>query len=238
MPGEAATLLGLWAGAYLLGAVPVSYLLARFVGGVDLRHRGSGNVGASNLASQMGRRWWLPAVAFDMGRGAAPILAGQHLLGLGEMPWLLTLTPLFTILGNNWSPFLRFTGGRSVGAWAGGALGMAPLFFVAGIVLYACGWWITRRSAEWMLAVMAILPGLALVCPERFLLVAGTEQLAFFVGIAALLILVKRLSSNGQPAPAGVPRATVMLNRLLRDRDIADREQWITRASIHNDNAG
>ena len=48
--------IGLWAVAYLLGATPFSYLLARILGGIDLRRHGSGNVGGSNLASQLGRR--------------------------------------------------------------------------------------------------------------------------------------------------------------------------------------
>lgn len=238
MPGEAATLFGLWAGAYLIGAVPVSYLLARFAAGVDLRQHGSGNVGASNLASQMGKRWWLPVAAIDMGRGAVPVLVGQQFLGLGGAPWLLGLTPLFTILGNNWSPFLRFTGGRSVGIWAGGVLGIGPLFFLAGLILYALGWRVTRRSAEWLLVVMALLPVMAMVWPERLLVVGGPGQAALFSGVGAVLILVKRLASNGEPAPAGVPRTIVLLNRLLRDRDIADREQWLARARNRGERTG
>ena len=236
MSGDAATLIGLWAVAYLIGAMPMSYLLARALGGIDLRQHGSGNVGASNFASQMGKKWWLPIAAIDMGRGAGPVLIGQYALGLADMAWWLVLTPLFTILGNNWSPFLRFTGGRSVGAWAGGILGIAPLFFVAGLVLYVLGWRVTRRSAEWMLVVMIALPLLALAWPERWLLVGGNEQLAVFAAGGAVLILAKRLVSNGQSAPADVPWGTVMLNRLLRDRDIANREEWLARtAESRND---
>ena len=236
MSGDAATLIGLWAVAYLIGAMPMSYLLARALGGIDLRQHGSGNVGASNFASQMGKKWWLPIAAIDMGRGAGPVLIGQYALGLADMAWWLVLTPLFTILGNNWSPFLRFTGGRSVGAWAGGILGIAPLFFVAGLVLYVLGWGVTRRSAEWMLVVMIALPLLALAWPERWLLVGGNEQLAVFAAGGAVLILAKRLVSNGQSAPADVPWGTVMLNRLLRDRDIANREEWLARtAEYRND---
>jgi len=166
-----------------------------------------------------------------MGRGAGPILVGYYALGLSEMPWWLMLTPLFTILGNNWSPFLRFTGGRSVGAWAGGILGMSPIFFAACLALYVVGWRVTRRSAEWMLVVMIALPLIAMAWPERLLLVGGNEQLAVFGAAGAVLILLKRLASNGQPAPQDLSRSTVLLNRLLRDRDIADREEWLARTA-------
>ena len=237
MSGDAATLIGLWAAAYLIGAVPVSYLLGRALGGIDLRRHGSGNVGASNLASQMGGKWWLPAAAIDMARGAAPIVVGHHLLGLGDVAWWLMLTPLFTILGNNWSPFLRFTGGRSVGAWAGGILGMSPPFFAAALALYVLGWRVTRRSAEWLLVVMVALPLAAMAWPELWLLVGGSEQLAVFAAGGSVLILAKRLASNGQPAPKDVPWGTVMLNRLLRDRDIADREEWLARTVEYRNDA-
>ena len=237
MSEDAAKVLGLWVAAYLIGAIPVSYLLAKLAGGIDLRLHGSGNVGASNLASQLGRRWWLPIAAFDMARGAIPIVVGQRLLGLDGTPWLLMLTPLFTILGNSWSPFLRLTGGRSVGVWAGGIVGISPIFFALGLFLYVSGWKITRRSAEWMLVVMALLPAMAVVWPERWLLVGGTGQMALFAGSGAVLIAVKRLASNGVPAPAGVSRSSVLVNRLLRDRDIADREQWLARAGNRGNNS-
>ena len=237
MSGDAATLISLWVVAYLIGALPVSYLLGRALGGIDLRQHGSGNVGASNFASQMGRKWWLPIAAIDMIRGGGPIVVGQYVLGLSEMAWWLMLTPLFTILGNNWSPFLRFTGGRSVGAWAGGILGMSPVFFAAGLALYVLGWRVTRRSAEWLLVVMIVLPAMAIAWPERWLLVGGNEQLAVFAAAGAILILVKRLASNGQPAPEDMSRSTVLLNRLLRDRDIADREEWLARTAEYRNDA-
>ena len=237
MPEDAANLFALWVAAYLIGAAPVSYLLARTVGGIDLRQHGSGNVGASNVASQLGKPWWLVVAVIDFSRGAVPLLLGHHVFGLGGAAWLLMLAPLFTILGNNWSPFLRFAGGRSVGIWAGGIIGFAPLFFVAALLFYLLGWRATRRSAEWLLVVMVTLPALALAWPERFLLAGGTEQMALFTGAGALLILVKRLLSNGAP-PADLPRGSVLLNRLLRDRDIADREEWLARAGSNGSNAG
>ena len=238
MSGDAATLIGLWVVAYLIGAVPVSYLLGRVLGGIDLRQHGSGNVGASNFASQMGRKWWLPIALIDMARGAGPILVGQYALGLSHAGWWLMLPPLFTILGNNWSPFLRFTGGRSVGAWAGGILGISPPFFALGLALYVLGWRITRRSAEWLLAVMIVLPVMAIAWPERWLLVGESEQMAVFAAAGAVLILAKRLASNGQPPPADVPRSAVMFNRLLRDRDIADRDEWLARTSAQRNDTG
>ena len=230
MPGDTATLIGLWALAYLIGAMPVSYLLGRALGGIDLRRHGSGNVGGSNLASQLGRRWLPIVVAVDLSRGAGPVLVGQFVLGLGEQPWLLVVTPLFTILGNAWSPFLRFTGGRSVGVWAGGVVGISPSLFAAALVAYLAAWLASRRSAESLLAVMILLPLACLVWSGDWVLVGSPQQYSVYAAAGAVIILAKRLASNGGPMPTDLPRSSVLINRLLRDRDIADRQQWLSRA--------
>ena len=219
----------LWAAAYLIGATPVSYLMGRAFGGIDLRRHGSGNVGGSNLASQLGRRWLPVVVVIDLARGAGPVLVGQFALGLGEHPWPLVATPLFTLLANTWSPFLRFTGGRSVGVWAGGIAGISPSLFAAALITYLCAWFASKRSAESLLVVMITLPLACLAWPDSWVLVASPVQYAACSAIGVILLLVKRLMSNGGPMPADLPRRTVMINRFLRDRDIADRQQWLAR---------
>ena len=289
MLAAALTAAALWGLAYLVGALPVSYLLARIVGGIDLRRHGSGNLGGSNLAAQLGRRWLPVIVAVDFVRGAGPILLGHYILGLGGhtwdgqpwdwypraehfgdgYPWALAVTPLFTIAGNCWSPFLGFTGGRSVGIWAGGILAMSPALFLAGLAAYLAGWLLTRRSAECLLAMMVILPAAAALLPAPvdpshslppaafpsdtlptvafpwdtllpaallappFLMASfladGAAPLAVFIAAGGALILLKRLTSNGEPLPENLPRSSVLVNRLLRDRDIADRQQWVSR---------
>ncbi len=221
---------GLWVCAYLVGAVPVSYLLGRFLGRVDLRRRGSGNVGGSNLASQLGRRWLPFVVAVDFIRGAGPILVGQFVLDMGDHAWLLIATPLFTVLGNAWSPFLKFAGGRSVGVWSGGIVGISPSLFLAALAAYLCAWLSSRRSAESLLLIMCLLPLACLFWPSSWLLVGSPAQFASFAAIGAMLILIKRLVSNGGPLPSDASRSSVLFNRLLRDRDIADRQRWLARA--------
>ena len=223
-------ILGLWAGAYAIGATPISYLLGRAFGGIDLRMHGSGNVGGSNLARQLGRRWMPLVIAVDLTRGAAPILVGQYVLELGAYPWLLAVTPLFTVLGNSWSPILKFTGGRSVGVWAGGVVGISPSLFLAALIAYLCGWFASKRSAETLLGVMCILPLVCLAWPDRWLLVGAPAQFAAYAAVGVAMIVVKRLEANGGALPSDASTGSVLLNRLLRDRDIADRQEWIARS--------
>lgn len=60
--------------AYLLGAIPMTWLVARIGAGVDLRAVGSGNLGATNLYRALGWRYAIPAGLFDVAKGAAPTL--------------------------------------------------------------------------------------------------------------------------------------------------------------------
>ena len=61
------------------------------------------------------------------------------------------------------------------------------------------------------------------------MLVVSPPQYAVYAAAGVALILLKRLVSNGGPMPADLPRRSVVFNRLLRDRDIADRRQWLSR---------
>ena len=226
------TAIGLWAVAGLVGTLPVSHLLARAAGGIDLRRHGSGNIGGSNLAAQLGKAWLPAVVAIDFARGAGPVLLGHYALGLDEMPWLLAVAPLFTVLGNCWSPFLRFTGGAA--AWACGPAASWQCRRPCSPALWppmpAPGP-SPRRSAESLLAIMALLPPVCAALPPEAMLLGAPAHLGVYAAAGTAIILVKRLLSNGQPWPADLPRRSVIFNRLFRDRDIADRQQWLSRGS-------
>jgi glycerol-3-phosphate acyltransferase PlsY len=224
-----AILIALWAFAYVLGALPTTHLVAKVVGGVDLRTQGSGNVGASNLSRQLGKRWFPVVTVIELTRGAGPILCGHYVLGLEAGSWGLICTPLFTVVGNNWSPALRFTGGRGVGVWAAGLLALAPIVFAIALMVYVAAWAATRRSAESLLAVMAALPVLSLFAPHQLLLLGSPVQIAVYAAAGVALIVVKRLLANGEPLPPERPAAAALLNRLIRDRDVLDRREWLAR---------
>ena len=66
--------------AYLWGALPTAYLVARLRYGVDIRRYGSGNVGASNYMRQIGPRTGFAVGLFDgLAKGALPIVVANAL---------------------------------------------------------------------------------------------------------------------------------------------------------------
>ena len=72
--------LGLFAlAAYLIGAIPFGYMIARLKG-VDLFQVGSGNIGASNVGRVLGRKWGIIVFVLDFLKGAGPVAAAPAIV--------------------------------------------------------------------------------------------------------------------------------------------------------------
>ena len=238
--------------SYLVGAIPTSYVIARLVKGIDLRQYGSGNVGGSNVARQLGKKWVAPVVVIEiLLKGFSPVVAAYLLLvqvsGLDRISVLFYAAPLLALIGNNWSVFLHFQGGRGLMVVCGGLIGVVPLIFVAGIAIYFVGWRVTRSSGIWALIALAALPILAQT-PGGYLLVdwpglwlwlagrgwpettANAANVISWYCIALLaLVIAKRIVANNLSYPEDLPRKKVFLNRLIHDRDVDDRTEWVNR---------
>lgn len=116
--------------AYLLGSVPFGLLLGRMKG-VDIRHQGSGNIGATNLARSVGRTWGVLAFILDFLKGTVPTWlalaaflrpeAGFWQTEAGLAPWLPPAVGVAAVLGHVSPLYLKFRGGKGV-ATAFGAL--------------------------------------------------------------------------------------------------------------------
>jgi glycerol-3-phosphate acyltransferase PlsY len=124
MPALAA--LALIAAAFWAGAIPFGVLLARRRG-VDIRQRGSGNIGATNVARVLGPRAGAIVLALDALKGALPTAAALAAAGGGaRASWPVALTGFAAILGHCFSPFLRGRGGKGVATALGVFLVIAP----------------------------------------------------------------------------------------------------------------
>ena len=123
---------------YLSGSVTWGYWLVRVFRHEDVRTKGSGNVGASNVWRVYGSKLGLPAMLLDTAKGFAPAFIGVHVAGHGAA----VLAGAAAMLGH-WRPvFLKFQRGGKMVATAGGAfLGVAPLvgFTAAGVWLVVFG---------------------------------------------------------------------------------------------------
>lgn len=128
----ALTLLGLLA-AYLIGAIPVGYLVARAAGGTDLRRSGSGNIGATNVLRTLGT---VPAVVTLVGDIVKGYAAVRTAGAIGPEAWAAAGGAGAAIVGNCWPVFLGFRGGKGVATGLGAFLALTPWAVAPAAVLW------------------------------------------------------------------------------------------------------
>jgi len=116
---------------YLLGSVPTGWLLAR-ARGVDIQRVGSGNIGATNVLRSLGVGPAIVVALLDPVKGAAATLLP---LAFGANEWTVAASGFAAVLGNDFSVFLRFRGGKGIATTTGVFLVVNPMAATAAMVL-------------------------------------------------------------------------------------------------------
>ncbi len=126
-------------GCYLIGSIPFSYIISQQLGSTDIRLRGSGNVGATNVLRTIGPGYAVLSALGDVMKG---IIAAwlATLMGGGI---LLFLCPLVAVVGHCYPIYLKFKGGKGVATSAGALVFLTPyiilwlfLIFVSVLVIF------------------------------------------------------------------------------------------------------
>ncbi len=129
MSGQAVWVVVSGIGAYLVGSVPFGVIFAR-IRGVDLRSVGSGNIGATNVARALGRKWGVLVFVLDAAKGAGPVLFGRFVLAgwLGGSGYLFgAVCAGAAVVGHMFPLYLRLRGGKGVATGAGATAALLPL---------------------------------------------------------------------------------------------------------------
>jgi len=127
-------------GAYLLGSIPFGLIIAA-AHGKDLRSIGSRNIGATNVARALGRKWAYFCFVLDALKGAAPMLFARFLTEVANpTPGLVSLWLVVgcaAILGHIFPIYLKFKGGKGVATSFGVALGLWPYYTICAAIAIA-----------------------------------------------------------------------------------------------------
>lgn len=178
--------------AYLLGSIPVGYLLVRLVRKQDIRTFGSGNIGATNVLRSGGKGLGAATFVLDAVKGSLAVALGAW-LAAPLMPGVPqrsveALAALFAVLGHMFPIWLRFRGGKGVATGFGVFLVAAPLAALAAIGVFAAVFALTRYVSLSSILGAASFPFFAWFFPRN-----GPRP-AFFMAVqiaVALLIIVK-----------------------------------------------
>ena len=173
-------------GAYLIGAVPIGWLVARAFGVSDLRRHGSGTIGATNVLRTLGR---LPAIVTLLG----DVLKGYVAVALAARftqgdPVAVALATVAAVVGNCWSVFLGFRGGKGVATGLGALLRLVPWATLAALPVFVAVVATSRFvSLGSLLGALCVPLGAALL---------GYPRASVIAAVAVALIVVGRHHAN------------------------------------------
>ena len=209
---------------YLVGSIPAAYIIARWRRGIDIRKHGSGNVGAANTLTVVGKRWSIFVTIFDIGKGALMVwLAG--LTGLGTAAQ--AAVGIATIIGHDWPVFLRFQGGRGVFTTLGVITILSPWQGLIAFIYPYLFWAPFKQVSVGVSTVMVILPFISAFAHEP-LGIKEPVTITVSIVIMMLIMSVRRLTTARSAISQDIPLYELIFYRLVFDRDIKDRKAWIS----------
>ncbi len=172
--------------AYLFGSIPFGKLIAGKVAHIDITQRGSGNIGATNVARELSIKWGILTLVLDMLKGFIPVVLFACLApktGIGHAIGI-SVVGLSALSGHQFSIFLRFQGGKGVGTALGVYLAISPLSCLVALLLFILIVYI------WDFVSLASMIS-ASAMPILFAVSGKTLPLVIAALIAAALICIK-----------------------------------------------
>lgn len=178
--------------AYLLGSIPFGYLLVRLFLKEDIRAKGSGNIGATNVIRSGNKGLGALTFLLDACKGyAAVVLAARIASAPGLTPVnyqnAAALAALFAILGHVYTIWLHFKGGKGVATGLGVFLALALWAALAGLAVFILAVVLTRYVSLGSILAAAVFPFFALLLPHS----QRTPLLIAVIFLVPLIIIVK-----------------------------------------------
>jgi len=181
--------------SYLLGSIPAGYVAGR-IAGIDIRHAGSGNIGATNVTRVLGKRYGYPVFVVDFLKGlmavsisilvekrVQPVLVPTELLGI--------VAAISCVIGHSFPVWLSFKGGKGVATSMGALFGLVPFVALIGVAVWVITFEMTRYvSVASMTAALAVPISILILMPLKQ--TGGAVLLYFSICLAALVIFRHR----------------------------------------------
>ncbi len=142
-------------GGYVLGSLPTGLIVVRLVAGTDIREAGSGNIGTVNVYRVAGLGPSILVLAVDVLKGVVPVLLAR---AWGYTEAVQVVAGLATIVGHNWSLFLRFGGGKGIATSFGALLAISPVAGIVAAIVWGAVVGITRYASLGSLLAIATVP--------------------------------------------------------------------------------
>lgn len=189
--------------AYLLGSIPVGYLVIYAMKGQDIRSHGSGRTGGTNALRAGGRWAGIATGAGDILKGFLAILVTRWIMGDSPMTvWAEVVAGVAAVLGHNASIYLGFKGGAGTGPNIGVCIALWPVSAIWLIPLLPFGLNVIRYASLTSLVIAVVIP-ISLIVRAAFF--GGQWEHVVYAVIAAIAVAwalrpnIKRLIAGTEP---------------------------------------
>jgi glycerol-3-phosphate acyltransferase PlsY len=167
--------------AYLVGGIPFGYLLVKLKTGEDVRSKGSGNIGATNVLRTTGRAIAVVTLLLDIAKGFFAVWFAAWLTG--DSPEWMSAAALAVMAGHAYPVFLKFQGGKAVASFIGAFLYLTPVPLGAALVLFVIVVAATRHISMGSIVAAGSLPFAVwmILHPPPAVLLASIAAAAFII---------------------------------------------------------
>ena len=191
--------------AYLIGSINFSILISKKMAGFDVREKGSGNAGATNVLRAVGVKAAVLTLLCDVLKGVVAILIAfivGNILKEIDKVLLVQLAGLFVIIGHTFPLFFEFKGGKGVATSLGVLLitnwqiGLTCLVFALAIIT------VSRMVSMGSIGAAILFPVLTIFVHSHYIVQAdGIRYLFYGILLAAIVIFnhrenIKRILSG------------------------------------------
>ena len=179
--------------AYLIGSINFSVIISKKFAGFDLREKGSGNAGSTNVLRTVGKKAALITLILDILKGIVAIvlafLMGKYVKDIDNPSLLIQIAGILVIIGHTFPIFFGFWGGKGIATSLGVLLitnwqiGVICLTFALVLIV------LTRMVSVGSIAAAILFPVLTLYIGKEFFIVPG-ETMSYLIFSIILAVIV------------------------------------------------
>lgn len=170
--------------SYFVGAIPFGYLIVKILYKKDIRDFGSGNPGATNVGRSFSRVAGAWTLVLDGIKGFAPVWTALQFFP--NRQGVAIACGLMTVLGHNWSLFLKWKGGKGVATSMGVFFALTPIPMAIAVGVFIVVLLITKHVSVGSMAAALVLMGMAFI-------IETTLMLKTLIVVMGILILIKHI---------------------------------------------
>lgn len=183
--------------AYAIGSVNFSVILSKKIAGFDVREKGSGNAGTTNMLRSVGKGAAILTLLLDIIKGLVAILVAKYIVGKiaseANTAILVQLAGFFVVVGHTFPMFFGFKGGKGVATSLGVLLLINPVIGGICLVFALVEMAITRMVSVGSINAAILFPVLTVFIKDNYI---ADDYTYIFFGIAMAIFVVFNHRAN------------------------------------------